>query len=141
MSILLKNHLNTLAPAMGMIPLCFEVNYDQGEEENFNEEWAWVFNALRMGVVTTVGYISNVYEEGFEGSVGKTIVMFAMDKNEAETIAFFIERMDLDVVNTTRHGTHLAKGIKTEFFGISRFTNALVSSLKTPVNLSKESFL
>lgn len=131
MSISLKNHLDAVAPAMGLIPMSFEIHFDEGEEENFNESWAEAFKKLNL-YFWIVGYVLTKYEEGFEESVGKTVVIYAEDANQSaeKAITDTMYQMDLDVVCTGEIGVKNSRGINPSFFGMSRFTELLVSDLQ-----------
>lgn len=130
MSITLQNHLNAVAPAMGMIGISFEINYDEGEEENFNESWAEAFTVLRR-YFHMIGYVLTKFEEGFEESVGKTIVMYAEDPQAQKSMIDTMYQMELDVVYKGEVGVKYARGIEPSFFGMARFTDLVVSKLKT----------
>lgn len=129
MSISLKNHLNAVAPAMGLIQICFEIHYDEGEEENFNESWAETFKKLKRYFWIT-GYVLTKFEEGFEGSVGKTVVIYAEDTTSEKAIVDTMYQMELDIVHADEIGVKSSNGINPEFFGMSRFTKLLVSDLQ-----------
>lgn len=130
MTISLKNHLNAVAPVMGMIPMSFEINYDEGEEINFSESWAEAYLELRHLDVCMIGYVLTKYEEGFEESVGKTVVLYAEDTESESQIKSILETMDLDVVYTGSLGIKHAVGIDPFFIGLSNFTELLVSDLQ-----------
>tara|TARA_R110002051_G_scaffold272298_1_gene332801 strand:+ start:532 stop:966 length:435 start_codon:yes stop_codon:yes gene_type:complete len=130
MSISLRNHLNAVAPALGMIPMSFEIHYDEGEEENFNESWAEAFAELRRLDICMIGYVLTKYENGFEESVGNTVVLYAEDSQTEKTITDVMFQMELDVVHTGEMGVKHARGIAPSFFGVDRFTELLVSDLK-----------
>lgn len=136
MSISLRNHLNVVAPALGMIPMSFEIHYDEGEEENFNESWAEAFTELRRLDVCLVGYVLTKYEDGFEENVGKTVVLYAEDSQAEKTITDVMFQMELDVVHTGEVGVKYARGIEPSFFGVDRFTELLVRDLKD-INIVK----
>lgn len=129
MSISLKNHLNAVAPEMGMIPMSFEIHYDEGEEENFNESWSFTLPVLRGLGICMIGYVLTKYEDGFEESVGKTVVLYAEDSQTEKTITELMSQMELDVVHTGEMGVKYARGIEPSFFGLDRFTELLVSDL------------
>jgi hypothetical protein len=129
MSITLQNHLNAVAPAMGLIQMCFEIHYDEGEEENFNESWAEAFKKLNRYFWIT-GYVLTKFEEGFEGSVGKAVVIYAEDTTAGKAIVDTMYQMELDIVHSAEIGVKSSSGINPEFFGMARFTELLVSDLK-----------
>ncbi|CCK75027.1 hypothetical protein OLEAN_C08510 [Oleispira antarctica RB-8] len=136
MSMLLKNHLNAVAPALGMIPMSFEIHYDESEEENFNESWAEAFSELRRLEVCMVGYVLTKFEDGFKESVGKTVVLYAEDSQTEKSITDVMFQMELDVVHTGEMGVKYARGIEPSFFGVDRFTELLISDLKD-INIVK----
>lgn len=139
MSISLKNHLNAVAPALGMIPMSFEIHYDEGEEENFSESWAEAFSELRRLEVCMIGYVLTKYEEGFEESVGKTVVLYAEDSQTEKSITNVMFQMELDVVHTGEMGVKYARGIEPSFFGLDSFTALLISDLKDIVIVKNHS--
>lgn len=130
MSITLQNHLNAVAPAMGMIGLSFEIHYDEGEEENFFESWALAFSELRGLDVRLIGYLLTKFEQGFEESVGKTIVLYAEDFEAEKKITEAVLKMELDVVPTGDLGIKHARGIDPHFLGYGTFTDLVVNELQ-----------
>ena len=130
MSISLINHLSCVAPVMGMIPMSFEIHYSEGEEENFSESWAEAFAELHHLEVRMIGYVLTKFEEGFEESVGKTIVLYAEDPESEASISESILKMELDVVPTGALGIKYARGIEPHFMGYGTFTDLVVNKLK-----------
>ena len=131
MSISLQNHLNAVAPAMGMIGMSYEIHYDEGEEENFEESWALVFAELRSKKVPLIGYVLTVFEEGFIESVGKTVVLYAQDIEAAQHIKTAMDSIDMDVVAKSELGIKYGRGIEPHFFGLARFTELVVNELNS----------
>ena len=107
-----------------------DYTHELGPEENFNESWAEAFAELRRLEVCMIGYVLTKYENGFEESVGNTVVLYAEDSQTEKTITDVMFQMELDVVHTGEMGVKHARGIAPSFFGIDRFTELLVSDLK-----------